>query len=56
MYIDSEIGDVQVGGRKLLTNDNIPLPTAADAGKVLTASAAGKAGWTAVTNAEEVAY
>lgn len=56
VYIDSEIGDVQVGGRKLLTNDNIPLPTAADTGKVLTASAAGKAGWTAVTNAEEVAY
>ena len=33
----------------------IPLPTAADAGKVLTASADGSAAWTAVTNAEEVA-
>lgn len=33
----------------------IPLPTAADAGKVLTASDDGSAAWTAVTNAEEVA-
>lgn len=33
----------------------IPLPTAADAGKVLTASADGSAAWVAVTNAEEVA-
>lgn len=33
----------------------IPLPTAADAGKVLVASADGSAAWTAVTNAEEVA-
>ena len=33
----------------------IPLPNAADAGKVLVASADGSAAWTAVTNAEEVA-
>lgn len=33
----------------------IPLPTAADAGKVLTASADGSAAWVAVKNAEEVA-
>ena len=33
----------------------IPLPTAEDAGKVLTASADGSAAWVAVTNAEEVA-
>ena len=33
----------------------IPLPTAADAGKVLTASADGSAAWVAVENAEEVA-
>ena len=56
LYIDTEVGYVQSGGRTLLTNENIPYPTAADVGKVLTASAAGKAGWTAVTNAEEVAY
>ena len=33
----------------------VPPPTAADAGKVLTASATGRAQWTAVANAEEVA-
>lgn len=38
-----------------LIYSGIPLPTAADAGKVLTASADGSAAWTAVTNAEEVA-
>lgn len=53
--MDVEVGTLALGGRTLLTNDNIPLPTAADAGKVLTASAAGRAAWTAVKNAEEVA-
>ena len=53
--MDVEVGTLALGCRTLLTNDNIPLPTAADAGKVLTASAAGRAAWTAVTNAEEVA-
>lgn len=53
--MDVEVGTLALGGRTLLTNDNIPLPTAADAGKVLTASAAGRAAWTAVANAEEVA-
>lgn len=55
LYIDTESGYVQVGGSEQLTNQNIPYPTAADVGKVLTASAAGRAAWTAVTNAEEVA-
>lgn len=55
ILIDTETCDVQVGGRKMLTDWNIPLPTAADVGKVLTASAAGRAAWTSVTNAEEVA-
>ena len=53
--MDVEVGTLALGGRTLLTNDNIPLPTAADVGKVLTASAAGRAAWTSVTNAEEVA-
>lgn len=38
-----------------LIYSGIPLPTAADAGKVLTASADGSAAWVAVKNAEEVA-
>lgn len=53
---DTETMHAHIAERTVLTDDYIPLPTAADAGKVLTASAAGKAGWTAVTNAEEVAY
>ena len=55
ILIDTETCDVQVGGRKMLTDWNIPLPTAADVGKVLTASAVNRAAWTEVTNAEEVA-
>ncbi|MGN1306729.1 MAG: BppU family phage baseplate upper protein [Faecousia sp.] len=55
IYVDSETGDVQVGARTMLTNDNIPLPTAADAGKALMATSANHAKWTAVVNAEEVA-
>lgn len=55
ILIDTETCDVQVGGRKMLTDWNIPLPTAADVGKVLMASAVNRAAWTAVTNAEEVA-
>ena len=55
IYVDSETGYVQVGGRTMLTNDNIPLPTAADIGKVLTATAANRAVWMSVVNAEEVA-
>ena len=42
-------------GRKMLMDWNIPLPTAADVGKVLMASAVNRAAWTEVTNAEEVA-
>lgn len=53
---DTETMHAHIAERTVLTDDYIPLPTAADAGKVLTASAAGKAGWTAVMNAEEVAY
>lgn len=53
--IDDEIGEILVNGRKLLTDDNIPLPTAADIGKVLTATAANRAVWMSVVNAEEVA-
>lgn len=45
----------EIGVDEIITNKDIPLPTAADAGKVLTASADGSAAWTAVTNAEEVA-
>ncbi len=52
---ESETGRVFAGGRKLLNDDDIPLPSAADAGKILTVSAAGRAQWTAVVNAEEVA-
>lgn len=55
IYVDSETGAVQVGGRTMLTNDNIPLPTAADAGKALMATSDSHAKWTAVVNAEEVA-
>lgn len=53
--MDVEVGTLALGGRTLLTDYNIPLPTTADVGKVLTASAAGRAAWTSVTNAEEVA-
>lgn len=55
MNIDTESEYVQVGGRKMLMDWNIPLPTAADVGKVLMASAVNHAAWTEVTNAEEVA-
>ena len=55
ILIDTETCDVQVGGRKMLTDWNIPLPTAADVGKVLMASAVNCAAWTEVENAEEVA-
>ena len=41
LYIETETGYVQSGGRTLLTNDNIPLPTASDAGKVPVASGSG---------------
>lgn len=55
LYINAETGYAQVGGRTLLTNENVPLPTAADIGKVLTATAANRAVWMSVVNAEEVA-
>ena len=41
LNMDAEVGTLALGGRTLLTNDNIPLPTAADAGKVLTVDANG---------------
>lgn len=53
---DTETMQAHIAERTVLTDGYIPIPTAADAGKILTASAAGKAEWTAVTNAEEVAY
>lgn len=56
LYIDTEVGEVQVGSRTMITNDNIPLPTTADVGKVLVASAQNSAIWMAVENAEEVAF
>lgn len=48
-------GTVKINNRTMLTDGNIPLPTAADVGKVLMASAVNRAAWTEVTNAEEVA-
>ena len=46
---------MMIYGSKMLMDWNIPLPTAADVGKVLMASTVNRAAWTAVTNAEEVA-
>lgn len=53
--MDVEVGTLALGGRTLLTDYNIPLPTTADVGKVLVASTQNCAAWTAVANAEEVA-
>ena len=55
MDADAETGDVVINGKRMLTDYNIPLPTAADVGKVLVASTQNCAAWTAVANAEEVA-
>lgn len=55
MNIDTESEYVQVGGRTMLTDSNIPMPTNEDIGKILVASAKNSAAWVAVTNAEEVA-
>lgn len=56
LHLDSETGEVQVGSRKMITNNNIPLPTTEDIGKILVASDANSAVWAAITNAEEVAF
>lgn len=53
--VEDDVSSVMLYGRKMLMDWNIPLPTAADVGKVLTASAVNRAAWTEVTNAEEVA-
>lgn len=53
--VEDDASSVMLYGRKMLTDWNIPLPTAADVGKVLMASAVNCAAWTEVTNAEEVA-
>ena len=55
IYVEDEVSSVMLYGRKMLMDWNIPLPTAADVGKVLIASAVNRAAWTEVTNAEEVA-
>lgn len=52
---DTESMRAHIAERKVLTDYDIPLPTSADIGKILTASAAGKTVWTDVMNAEEVA-
>lgn len=53
--VEDDVSSVMLYGRKMLMDWNIPLPTAADIGKVLMASAVNRAAWTEVTNAEEVA-
>lgn len=53
--VEDDASSVMLYGRKMLMDWNIPLPTAADVGKVLMASAVNRAAWTEVTNAEEVA-
>lgn len=53
--VEDDASSVMLYGRKMLMDWNIPLPTAADVGKVLIASAVNRAAWTEVTNAEEVA-
>lgn len=55
LKLDVECGTLEFGGRRLLSDDHIPIPTYKDRGKVLAATGAGRAEWTAVTNAEEVA-
>lgn len=53
--VEDDASSVMLYGRKMLMDWNIPLPTTADVGKVLMASAVNRAAWTEVTNAEEVA-
>ena len=53
--VEDHVSSVMLYGMKMLMDWNIPLPTAADVGKVLMASAVNRAAWTEVTNAEEVA-
>ena len=53
--VEDDASSVMLYDSKMLTDWNIPLPTAADVGKVLMASAVNRAAWTEVTNAEEVA-
>lgn len=53
--VEDDASSMMLYGRKMLTDWNIPLPTAADVGKVLIASAVNRAMWTEVINAEEVA-
>ena len=56
IYVEDDISSVMLYGRTMLMDWNIPLPTVADVGKVLMASAVNRAAWTAVINAEEVAF
>lgn len=53
--VEDDVASVMINGKRMLTDYNIPLPTAADVGKVLVASTQNCAAWTAVANAEEVA-
>ena len=53
--VEDGASSMMIYGSKMLMDWNIPLPTAADVGKVLMASTVNRAAWTAVTNAEEVA-
>ena len=53
--VEDDVASVMINGNRMLTDYNIPLPTAADVGKVLVASTQNCAAWTAVANAEEVA-
>ena len=46
----SEVGCVNIGGRQLLNEDNIPLPKREDVGKVLMAKSQSIAQWTAARN------
>lgn len=55
MKIDQELATVEINGTGVITTSHIPLPSKDDKGKVLMATGAGAAAWTAVTNAEEVA-
>lgn len=54
--VEDGASSMMIYGSKMLMDWNIPLPTAADVGKVLMASTVNRAAWTEVTNAEEVAY
>ena len=53
--VEDGASSMMLYGSKMLMDWNIPLPTAADVGKVLMASTVNRAAWTAVANAEEVA-